>query len=266
MKTKILTVFAILAFVSPSFVIAGDKTELPVKAFLGGAYNSETGLMEDTIRESGLLPLKEPYTEMGYIFTTGEQVIADENIFHVTGENAIIDWVVLEVRARRTGTPVVYSQAGFIQADGDVVSVDGVSKISVPFSGSNFYISLRHRNHLGVMTARPIDLARGADFTSQKVYGTEAVNTVDGVQTLWAGNANFNGNISYLGSKNDREAIQDVVGIETPNNVVFGYSSSDTNMDGYVKYTGSNNDRALVLRTLGGDPVKVRFEQLPKVK
>lgn len=268
MKTNILTVAAVVAMLSfGSAVQAGEQTSLPIKVYLGGAYRSDTGRMDDSLRAGGLLPLKEPYTEMGYRFTTGAQKIVEESVFNVTGENAVIDWVVLEIRARKTGTPVVHSVAALIQADGDVVATDGISPVSVPFSGPNYYIALRHRNHLAVMTARPLTLKNGYDFTTMPAYGTEAVKVVDGVQVLWAGNANWNSNVSYVGTNNDKDVILTMVGEENPNNVVEGYFGSDTNMDGVVKYTGTSNERDVILgETLGGNPQKVRFEQMPKVK
>ena len=51
--------------------MAGKQTTLEIKAMLGAAYNADTGLMNDSLRVAGLLPVKEPYTGMGYHFTTG---------------------------------------------------------------------------------------------------------------------------------------------------------------------------------------------------
>lgn len=250
----------------PSFLRAGENTPLKVRAILGGAYNPETGLMSDSLRQQGLIPTKEPYTEMGYHFTEGVQQIADDSVFNKTGSEAIVDWVILEIRARRSGTPVVYSTSALIRADGYIVATDGVSPVTVPISGFDYYLSIRHRNHLAVMTARPGDLKRGADFTAIPLYGSEAAKEIAGVQVLWPGNANFNSNVSYMGYKNDKDVIGDVVGIENPNNVVTGYYGADINMDGVVKYTGSMNDRDIVLQTLGGIPTKMRVEQMPKIK
>lgn len=268
MKINILTVAAVVAALSfGSVVQAGEQTSLPIKVYLGGAYQSDTGRMDDSLRVKGLLPSKEPYTELGYRFTTGDQKVVDETVFTTTGEDAIVDWVVLEIRARKTGTPIIYSRAALVQVDGDVVDTDGVSPVTVPFSGPNYYIALRHRNHLAVMTARPVNLKNGADFTSTDAYGVEGEKLVNGVRVMWPGNANWNNMVSYVGVNNDRDVVFATVGEENPNNVVEGYLGSDTNMDGVVKYTGTLNDRDFILaQTLGGNPQKVRFEQMPKVK
>lgn len=266
MKTKILIVIAAFVVLAGT-AYAGKATTLDIKAMLGGAYDAETGLMDDTLRAAGLLPVKEPYTEMGYRFTSGEQAVVDQAVFAAEGENAIVDWVVLEIRTRKTGTPVVYSRSALIQADGDIVDVDGVTSVTVPFSGPNHYISLRHRNHLAVMTARPINLKNGYDFTLMPVYGFEGAKVVDGVQALWPGNANWNGVVNYVGINNDKDVILAIVGEENPNNIVEGYFGSDTNMDGVIKYTGTQNDRDFFLaQSLNGQPNFPRFEQMPRVK
>lgn len=260
-------VLSIAMLAAPGGVGAGQETALPVRVMLGGAFDAETGLMKDGLRSAELVPVKEPYTELGYDFTSGAQKVADESVFDVTGENAIIDWVVLEIRARKTGTPVVYSKAALVQADGDVVDVDGESPVSVPLSGSNYYISIRHRNHLAVMTAKPITLKAGYDFITMPAYGTEGVKMTNGKQVLWPGNANWNSVVNYVGTNNDKDVILTMVGEENPNNVVEGYFGSDTNMDGLIKYTGTKNDRDFILsQTLGGDTQKVRKEQMPTVK
>lgn len=268
MNSNIVSLVLSLAMLAtPGGVGAGQETALPIKVMLGGAYSTETGLMNDGLRALNLVPTKEPYTELGYKFTSGVQKVADESVFAVTGSDAIIDWVVLEIRARKTGTPVIYSKAALVQADGDVVETDGVSAVTVPLSGANHYISIRHRNHLAVMTARVLTLKNGYDFTTMPVYGTEAVKVVDGKQVLWAGNANWNNNVSYVETNNDKDVILTMVGEENPNNVVEGYFGTDTNMDGLIKYTGSKNDRDFFLaQTLGGDAQKVRKEQMPTVK
>lgn len=42
-----------------------------VKAFLGGAYNTTTDTMNDSLRSLGYLPTIEPYSYLGYDFLYG---------------------------------------------------------------------------------------------------------------------------------------------------------------------------------------------------
>ena len=131
---------------------------------------------------------------------------------------------------------------------------------------------MRHRNHLGCMTANPVTLSASptlVDFTmaTTATYGTSARKTSTGavpVQMLWAGDVTFNGVVKYTGVGNDRDAILVGVGGTTPNNVVSIYSTRDVNLSGQIKYTGSGNDRDPILVNIGASvPTAQRFQQLP---
>ncbi|MBK8339034.1 MAG: hypothetical protein IPK99_03030 [Flavobacteriales bacterium] len=74
---------------------------LDLKAFLEGPYVTGTGLMNDALRTSGLIPAGEPYTALGFPQAGGgggEQVVP--GVFDVTGANAIVDWVISAAQRR----------------------------------------------------------------------------------------------------------------------------------------------------------------------
>ncbi|MBK9629235.1 MAG: hypothetical protein IPO56_16475 [Flavobacteriales bacterium] len=85
----------------PNCGCAGQKILVSAKVFLQGAYDTNTGLMRDDLRSAGLIPLQEPYTALGYemngIPMAGGDVI-DPSVLEVTGPDAIVDWVILELR------------------------------------------------------------------------------------------------------------------------------------------------------------------------
>ena len=90
------------------------------------------------------------------------------------------------------------------------------------------------------------------------------MRTMDGVRQLWAGNAVPDGELSYTGAGNDRDALLSRIGGVVPTAVVQGYWPEDLDLDGRVKYTGTSNDRDLVLMNIGGVvPTAIRGEQLP---
>ena len=131
-------------------------------------------------------------------------------------------------------------------------------------------MAVRHRNHLGVMTAAPVVLSAvpvSVDFTTnaQATYGTEARKTIATKRVLWSGNTVRDNRLRYTGASNDRDPILVRIGGVVPTNVVFGvYTREDVNMDSNVKYTGASNDRDPILGNLGGTvPTAQRFEQLP---
>jgi len=239
------------------------------KVFLEGPYNSGTGLMSDALRTASLVPLNEPYTALGYDHAMSGGETTTPAALAITGNNAIVDWVVVELRHSAQPSLVVASACALVQRDGDVVATDGVSPVRLYVSAGNYHVAIRHRNHLGAMTASAIALtptASTVDLSASvtATYGTNARKTIGSLQVLWAGDATRDNSVRYTGSGNDRDLILVKVGGTTPNNTTAGYFQEDVNMDGLVKYTGASNDRDPILVNVGSTtPNSVRLQQLP---
>jgi hypothetical protein len=129
---------------------------------------------------------------------------------------------------------------------------------------------VRHRNHLGVMTASPELLNESAilvDFTDPgyPAYGTNARKAVGDAMALWAGDVSADHVLRYVGEGNDRDPILVAIGGTVPTATVNGqYRQQDVNLDGAVKYVGEGNDRDPILQNVGGSvPTNTRSEQLP---
>jgi len=245
---------------SPSVTLAAD-------AFLDGPYDTDTGLMSNELRTAGQIPLSEPYSAL-YGGTGGETVIPA--VLSVAGANAIVDWVRLELRTGTASNTTVAVRHALIQRDGDIVDTDGISPVVFDVPPGSYRVVLRHRNHLGVMTASPVTLSStpsSIDFTNPvtATHGTNAQRNISGTMVLWPGDANFDGTAIYTGTGNDRDLILTAIGGTTPTNTVTNtYSPFDINMDGTIRYTGTNNDRDIILQTIGGVvPTATRIEQLP---
>ncbi len=251
----------------------GCSVAINARVFLEGPYSTATGQMNDGMRALGLVPTVEPYSGLGYTHagggggeTTTPAVLAN------TGTDAIVDWVVLELRDENSPSTVVASRSALVQRDGDVVDVDGTSPVSIAVASGNYHVAMRHRNHLGCMSAGPVVLSptvASVDFTltATATYGANSRKAITGTfpaQALWAGDVTFNGQVKYTGSGNDRDPVLTTVGSTTPNNTVSIYSTRDVNMNGQVKYTGSANDRDPILVNVGSTtPNNVRVQQLP---
>lgn len=244
-----------------------------VRALLDGPYDGNTGLMNDGIRLSGFLPLTEPYTAIGYPHVNGGGESTTAPVLSSTGgNNAIVDWVMIELRSATTPSLVVDTRSALLQRDGDVVDVDGVSPVNMRSPSGNYHVAVRHRNHLGVMTAAPIALSTTSSLldlsnTGTTTYGTNARKTSGGAfskQVLWSGDVDRDGTLKYTGAGNDRDPILAAIGGVVPTNMVSGYSLADVNLDGVVKYTGVGNDRDFILSNIGGTvPTNTRVQQLP---
>jgi len=240
------------------------------KVLLGGPYDTGSGLMNDQVRAALLVPFVEPYTALGYTLVGSGGQLLTSPVLAVTGNNAIVDWVLLELRGVSSPFPVIASRSALLQRDGDVVEVDGVSPVGVSAPAGDYRVAIRHRNHLGVMTASAVALSGTAtivDLTSPATatFGTNARKTVGSTLVLWPGDATGNGQLRYTGSANDRDPILIAVGSTTPNATVPNvYDRRDTNLDGVIKYTGAANDRDIILTNVGSTtPNTTRTQQLP---
>lgn len=248
----------------------------PIKVLLSGPYNSGSGLMNDALRTLAGFPLTEPYTALNVTDMVpvggGGGETTSSGVLAVTGNNAIVDWVLVELRSIADPSEVVEARCGLVQRDGDVVAADdGTSPLQFSSYG-DFHIAVRHRNHLGAMATDTITLSSVSsavvDFTdpATDTYGTDAQKNVSGTMVLWPGNVHANDHtVKYTGMDNDREPILSAVGGSTPTNTVPDvYAMEDVNMDDTIKYTGADNDRDIILVTIGGGvPTDTRMEQLP---
>ena len=264
---------------------------LDVKGLLyGPSFNgfidiSET--MKTTLNDKGLIPLIEPYTELSYEGTVSGQIqtifpfehvgpgggetITDPTILDVTGSDRIVDWVFVELRHANRIDSVVATRSGLIQSDGDVVDVDGVSPITFDTTvvAGPYYVALRHRNHLGVLTVDAPELSpdlRTVDFRDTSIIrqGDHPMvnSTINGAKTkynyLWAGDLRPDGRVIYQGPNTDvfqlfLQVISDPDNVTGPNggpnanHILQGYLQEDYNLDGVSIYQGPKNDRDFIL-------------------
>ena len=254
---------------------------LSAKVHLQGALLlSGTSLMNDDLRAASpsLIPSAEPYTSLsGFTHAgSGGGETAPASVFTTTGNDAIVDWVFVELRDKNDSASVLETRSALLQRDGDIVdAADGTSKVC--FTGladPEVYVSVRHRNHLGVMINATKTLTTGgttADFSTETLYGTNATKTVNGVSALWAGDINANGNVKYGGANDDDVLIVNDVLNASGNTGFLGsgavpgyiynnqYRSTDINMNGIVKYGGSGDDGVFILNNVLNYPANTGF-------
>ncbi|GBL34777.1 serine-rich adhesin for platelets [Filimonas sp.] len=252
------SIFTLNLTITPGVYVAA-------KAILAGAYHVNTGLMHDSLRVKQMIPAMEPYSGNTYnnppIGEPGGEVVSG-NVLSVTGNNAIVDWVYLELRSATDSSHIIASKRGLLQCDGDIVShLDGVSPVFFTnVLPASYFVSIKHRNHLGVMTPTAIPLQSCAstlfDFRTDSVYKRPNLNRAartalpsTNLLGLWSADANHNKNVKYNGLSNDKDVILQTVGM--PNNTVVGYRKEDLNMDGNVRYNNTDNDRTVIIDNLG---------------
>lgn len=252
-----------------SETVAASSVTIAAKVFLEGPFVSATGKMNTNLRTLGTFPLSEPFTALGFAQVGGGGETINASVLTTTGDNAVVDWVLVELRDASNSATIVRTKAALLQSDGDIVDTDNSSALSIPMAPASYFVAVRHRNHFGVMTGNAVALAVAPttlDFTTGALatYGTNAQKTVSTYRVNWAGNTVRDVNLKYTGSSNDRDPILVRVGSTTPNNVVTGYYIEDVNLNGSVQYTGSGNDRDPILVNVGSTtPNNSLTEQLP---
>lgn len=247
-----------------------DPVQATIDMRLEGPFDALGGLMRDDLRVNGLIPALEPYTAAGFAQMAGGggETLAPA-LLATTGGDAIVDWVRVELRSAATPSQVLATRQALLQRDGDIVAADGSASLVFGVGAGDYHVAVRHRNHLGCMTASPLALAPSPlsiDFTSLALgtWGTEARKVVGSSMVLWSGNVEPDASLIYVGQNNDRDPILQEVGGTVPTNTVTGYSRSDVNLDGVIKYTGLGNDRDPILVNIGSTtPNNLRSEQLP---
>jgi hypothetical protein len=242
-----------------------ESARTKIKFILSGPYNGQ--LMHDSLRSKNLIPLQDPYIPLGYVYTNHNiNTSISSNMLENKGDSSVVDWVIVEIRNSQNPSIIEYSKPLLILRNGTLIDIDNSSTINFPIPMQPYYVSINHRNHLGMMTgtSRMLNGQEIIDFTVDSLFGTNPSLQINQKSTAWAGDINSDGNVKYTGNNNDRDLILTKIGGTIPTNTIYGYNSEDVNMDGFVKYTGNNNDRDVILFNIGGTQItNVRNQQIP---
>ena len=260
------------------------------KAMLQGPYSASTDRMNDNLRAKDYIPTQEPYTgyrpldgssfEPFHQFDDGGgETVADPFVFEDYGDDAIVDWVLIELRSKYDPTKILSTRSALIQRDGDIVDTTGYDYLTFrKLREDSYYYAIRHRNHLGLMSATAIPLintpvvalpqghatitrdltpdgaANSFDFSdpATALYGSNSAFILGLRCLMWAGNSNGDPYIMFQGGGVGEgldidnvfyNIITDSVNTNySYNHVRDGYYPGDINLDGFVKYQGPAND------------------------
>ncbi len=176
---------------------SGTLAELRV--LLQGAYNTLTSNMSTTLRNTNRLPLSQPYNTAPWNYPGSENTPTYD-----AQPATATDWVLIEVRSAADPTQLLDRRAGFVLSNGVVVSTGGTNGITFGSIGAgNYYIVVRHRNHLPIMSSIPVALPNNGnpyDFTlsAAKTFGPgQTVQLSPNVWGMRAGDFNANGVITF---------------------------------------------------------------------
>ncbi|MBK9254095.1 MAG: cadherin-like domain-containing protein [Saprospiraceae bacterium] len=282
------------------YILVLPDLTLKLKVYLEGAilnYGNATAsdgrpLMRDNLRVSPfngskVIPNSDPYshpteliditnkfTKVGPGQKSEFQHIPNPGIvFAVSGEDAIVDWVFVELRSKSNYANVIATRSGLLQRDGDIVELDGVSSLRFPeIKMDDYFVAVRHRNHLGVMTQNAltaVELTQVIDFRLSSTptfdFGTTKGNGYDytglaqkpvfgnAYRAMWAGDFDASRRVKS-GNPNDDLNILFFDVIMFPQNpsgnanydFVIGYLQGDFDMNSKSKFDNPNDDKNML--------------------
>jgi len=202
--------------------LAGPSVLVQAKVVLEGPFNPGTGLMSSELRSNGYIPTTSPY--------------ADDQRTVSSIPSDIIDWVLVQLRSTPTG-PAVASRSAFLRDDGRIVADDGTTThIGMPITPGSYYLVVRHRNHLAIMSANAVTLGNSSstlhDFStgqSQAAGSFPMTQVSSGVFAMYAGDGNASGIVTAADANN-------VFGVLN----ATGYNLNDITLSGIVTAADAN--------------------------
>ena len=201
-----------------------------MKIFLQGPYAGSSN-MNTTLNSKGLIPMSQPYNSSPWNYT------GTENVDSIPAQ--VVDWILVELR--KTDTTIIKTRAAFLKSDGTITDLDGTSFVEfTDILPDSYYITIKHRNHLSVMSAASIMLTDNIlvyDFTtdSSQFYGGSFA-----ARELETGSTGVWGMIASDGNSDGFINVLDLNLAWRPENGLEEYLKGDYNLDGYVNAIDKN--------------------------
>ena len=203
-----------------------------LSVYLQGAYDFAAHRMRTTLRDTGRLPLASPYA-------------ADVRTVKSIPTN-MTDWILIQLLETNTYNSVA-ARSVFLHRGGSVFSDDGTIGVILDATpGESYYVAVKHRNHVSVMSANPVAFnSTNVVYTFRPSSDRYAGGTNSAVYleffttdrwAMPAGDADGNGHVQWVDET-----------VSTNQEGRAGYWCGDLNLDGIV----SNDTAVLFPANLG---------------
>ena len=211
-------------------VIRLNAVVAQLKIILEGAYNEDNLLMNNDLYNNGKLPAIQPYHSFPWNF--------EKSATNSSLPNTVVDWVMVEVRDANDVNTILERQAALLLEDGTIVDnnnrYNGVAFYTLN-ENQDYYITVRHRNHLDVISANAITLPNENpyDFSSSlsQAMGADGMaEMANGKYAMYAGDTDGNGVVS-VADFNIYASKMGAVGV---------YENADINLDQHVTISDFN--------------------------
>lgn len=201
-------------------IVASSQSNIltGLKVFIEAAFFN--GRMNTTFSILNLLPSQQPYNTNPWNINDNSSISSLDTTF--------VDWVLVQLRADSSTTS--YSKPGILTSNGFVVNTDGSPFRFSSISSGEYYIVIRHRNHLDIMSSGKVFVQNNNkilyDFTTglDKIWGTNSMAEVE------------SGKFAMIAGDGDANGVVNVLDFSTvANNILFyGYSQGDIDMNGVI--------------------------------
>jgi hypothetical protein len=201
-------------------LIISGGVSVKAKIFLEGPYNAANHNMNNSINE--IIPLTSPYSE--------------DTRTASNKPSTAVDWVLVQLRDQTTPSIIIASRSAFLNTDGTLIDDNSTLGIDIAAPAGDYYIVIRHRNHLAIMSTAPVTLSNTAtvyDFTSNQNKASTTSISIDPMADLGDGNfgmiaGDVNG--SSVVNATDYLVVKSQIGSN-------GYYNGDSNLSGTVNAT-----------------------------
>ncbi len=177
-------------------ICEGSETEINIKVFLEGYYDSVNDQMTTSLIDGLLLPHFQPFKTAPYYY---EGIEAVANF-----QKDVVDWVLVEARNPDNLEEILAKKAGLLLKDGSIVQANGLQAIQFgDISASSIHIVVRHKSHLAIMSSDIIDITDSPasyDFSleAEKAIGIDQLKLKGNRYCQIAGDFDQNGIINSL--------------------------------------------------------------------
>ena len=204
-------------------ILKRDTVGIQLKMMAEGSYNTSDNQMNTHLANKNLLPLAQPFSDAPWNYT-GTETLAN------IPANAV-DWVLLEVRNANEKTEVIEKRAAILLSNGTIVDVADNESVKCYdlTAGDEYYVSVRMRNHLAIMSKQTMALPNETTLNCSLPFNVDdgynlLISMGNGIYAVPAGDIDGNGVID----DNDIPFyLLDAASINQ-------YLSSDNNLDGNV--------------------------------
>lgn len=192
-----------------------------LKAFLQGAYVTGGTMRHDLLP---YLPLISPY-DAGVTLASLPEV----------APLYIVDWVNIQIRTTSL-SPAEQSVSAFLLSDGSIVRTDGNPLIGFTYdTTTDYFVVLRHRNHLGIMSSVPQSLSLdsiSAPLIDLSIPGSVYGGDGSGAKVIEPGTLAL-----FTGDVDSNRFVQnlDIYTYSVPTLGLSGYQAADSDLNGLVQ-------------------------------